>query len=157
MLSISANEISIQHMKNITLLFIFVAFSFATHADSFAEQTCLHAKGKIKKLSTLSQRPDVFQFCFFRDAGMELQTFVDSQMNDFAGPEANKAYRQTLESDILACSRFGGESVAVKDDLNLRSVICLFRDKSAISESTLKNGVHSTWNKDFNKALGIIY
>ena len=125
-------------------------------ADQVAIKTCQRSSGKVVLLKD-KQQARSFQFCFFQSAAMEVQTFKDSILNEFGRPEANQAYRQTINHDMMACQRFGGRSVFTENETGRFFPICVFSDRSAILDDTLQQGIQSPWNQSLNRALGIIW
>lgn len=137
------------------ILFLSLIFSFASQSETNAEITCRQAGGKVKTLIVQVAKPSQQIFCYFDDAGMEVETFSLSQFMGYGGPDANKAYRDTPHADFMACEKRGGKKYFARDEVGFQRDICIFFDRSAIDERTLESGMTSVWNQKLNDALGI--
>lgn len=154
----------------ITLLISFLFFSsasFASFADSelpsqynYEQQNCLNNGGHIVLVKARAPRPVIFEFCYFwaEYGGMTTRALLQGRGNSFGGPDANRAYRNSVNFDFSACQRNGGTSYNGERKLNDATAsvrICGFWDGSAMDDRTLDEGVNSPWNRDLNRALGI--
>lgn len=143
-----------------TILFsLLVAASLNVNAsNNWGTQHCLRNHGEVLTLDMQWSQFKKIQVCKlgFRSV-IEINTLDRSYLNDY-GPHANQAYRQTPYSDFQACQRFGGRrSRGVDPQSKLIYNVCEFSDRSAIGEDTLSDGYTSGWNRELNRALGILY
>jgi putative hemolysin len=124
--------------------------------SGWEQQNCLTQGGEVVTLTSNISNPGSFEFCyFFGGQGIDIRTLYEGSMNPYGGPDANRAYRRTLQNDFSACMRNGGTSYTADRSDGGFTRICIFWDGSAIDEQTLTYGVHSPWNRDLNRALGI--
>lgn len=143
-------------MKKIILLVMTVSGISAPADVNWGRAVCEKNHGQVVELQMQHSQILKIEVCFLGQAMMELDTLDRSRFNSFGGPEANRAYRESNMSDFSACERKLGRNRRGKDLKTSRVYnICEFSDRSWIGTDTLKDGVHSNWNRELNRVLGI--
>ena len=146
-----------------TLIFSLAFISSTSFADSqlnYEQQNCLNNGVHIVLVKARAPRPVTFEFCYFwaEYGGMTTRALAQGRGNYYGGPDANRAYRNSISSTFSACQRNAGTIYDGERNLNgttARVRICGFWDGSAIDSRTLNEGMNSLWNRDLNRALGI--